>query len=69
MSIRELLTERQYQILQLIAQKKTNKKIAQQLGLSIHTVDTHVLNIYSRLEIDERPKRKEAREMYLKEVE
>jgi DNA-binding NarL/FixJ family response regulator len=47
----EQLTPRQRQILQLIAEGKTNKEIAQILKVSIKTVDTHRTLLMQRLDI------------------
>jgi len=44
-----LLTEREEQVLILIGQGLTNQRIAERLGLSVHTVDTHRRNISSKL--------------------
>jgi DNA-binding NarL/FixJ family response regulator len=45
----ELLTGREKEILQLIAEGKSNKEIATQLNLSVYTVETHRGNILSKL--------------------
>lgn len=45
------LTPRQREILQLLAEGKTNKEVARLLDLSIKTVDTHRSQIMTRLEI------------------
>jgi DNA-binding NarL/FixJ family response regulator len=45
----ELLTPRQREILQLVAEGYSSKKIAQQLGLSVKTVDTHRAQLMNRL--------------------
>jgi DNA-binding NarL/FixJ family response regulator len=47
----DLLTSRQREILQLVAEGKSTKEIAQLLGLSIKTVDTHRAQIMDRLGI------------------
>ena len=44
-----LLTEREEQVLILIGQGLTNGRIAERLGLSVHTVDTHRRNICAKL--------------------
>ena len=49
-----LLTERETEILQLIAQSYRNKEIAEQLGISYYTVVTHIYNIYRKLEVNRR---------------
>lgn len=43
------LTSRELEVLQLIATKASDKEIAAQLNLSLHTVKTHVRNILSKL--------------------
>jgi DNA-binding NarL/FixJ family response regulator len=47
----ELLTPRQREILQLIAEGKNTKEIASSLGLSVKTVETHRTQIGQRLQI------------------
>ncbi len=46
-----LLTKREMQILQMIAEGYTNNQIAEKLFLSIRTVDTHRKNIMKKLNI------------------
>ncbi len=43
------LTERQWEVLQLLAQGKTNREIAQALVLSERTVQRHIADIYSKI--------------------
>lgn len=50
----EPLTEREFQVLQLIAEGLSNREIAQQLFLSPHTVRIHASNIYSKLGVGNR---------------
>ena len=45
----EALTERELQVLELLAQGLANKQIALQLGISEHTVKFHISGIYSKL--------------------
>ncbi len=45
----EALTERELQVLQLLAQGLANKQIAITLGISEHTVKFHVSGIYAKL--------------------
>ena len=48
------LTEREREILTLIAQGQANESIATQLGLSLKTVRNHVSNIYAKLQVADR---------------
>jgi two-component system response regulator NreC len=47
----ELLTEREREILQLIAEGKSNKEAAAVLGLSPYTVETHRTHIMQKLDL------------------
>lgn len=47
----ELLTSRERELLQLIAEGKSNKDIANLLHLSLYTVETHRSNILSKLNL------------------
>lgn len=44
------LTEREIEILQLLATGRQKKKVAQELEISLNTVNTHVKHIYSKLD-------------------
>jgi DNA-binding CsgD family transcriptional regulator len=48
------LTERELQVLRLIASGKTNKAIARELSLSEKTVDGHVSNIFAKVNVSTR---------------
>ena len=48
------LTERELQVLRLIASGKTNKAIARELSLSDKTVDRHVSNIFTKVDVSSR---------------
>jgi DNA-binding NarL/FixJ family response regulator len=48
------LTEREHEILALIAHGRTNEQIADQLGVSIKTVRNHVSTIVSKLQVADR---------------
>ena len=50
----EALTERETDVLRLLAQGKSNKEIAHQLSLSEKTVKTHVSNILAKLGVPSR---------------
>ena len=47
----DLLTEREKEILQLLAEGKSNKEVATILGLSVYTVETHRANLMQRLNL------------------
>jgi DNA-binding NarL/FixJ family response regulator len=48
------LTEREREILALIAHGQTNEQIAEQLVVSIKTVRNHVSTIFSKLQVADR---------------
>lgn len=48
------LTERELEVLTLIAQGKTNQEIADELFIGIKTVKTHVSNVLSKLGVEDR---------------
>ena len=50
----ESLTEREREVLSLIAEGKNNREIAEQLVISEKTVKTHVSNILNKLHLDDR---------------
>ena len=50
----EALTPRERQVLQLIGEGCTNQEIAEKLGLSVHTVQTHRVNIMNKLGLHNR---------------
>ena len=43
------LTQREEQVLRLLARGQTNKEIALALRLSVHTVERHVTNLYAKI--------------------
>jgi DNA-binding NarL/FixJ family response regulator len=47
----DLLTEREKEVLQILAEGKSNKEVAQLLNLSPHTVDTHRTNLMQKLNL------------------
>ncbi len=51
----ELLTTREREVLQLLAEGKTNKETASALGLSLHTIETHRSNILEKLNLHGTP--------------
>lgn len=51
---RERLTARELEILCLIAESKSNKEVAELLSVSLHTVQTHRLNLMKKLGVHDR---------------
>jgi two-component system, NarL family, response regulator NreC len=51
----ELLTSRERELLQLVAEGKSNKDVANLLNLSVYTVETHRSNILSKLNLHSVP--------------
>jgi len=47
----ELLTTRERELLQLLAEGKNNKEVAALLNLSLYTVETHRSNIFQKLNL------------------
>ncbi len=50
----EVLTHREREVLDLAAQGLTDKEIAEQLTISIHTVKSHMRNVLSKLQVNTR---------------
>lgn len=50
----DALTPRERQVLQLIGEGRTNQEIAEKLGLSVHTVQTHRVHIMNKLGLHNR---------------
>jgi DNA-binding NarL/FixJ family response regulator len=48
------LTVRELQVLRLLASGKTNKVIARELSLSEKTIDRHVSNIFTKIDVSSR---------------
>ncbi len=48
------LTQRENEVLHLLAQGHTNKEIARDLGLAPDTVKTHLSNVYRKLKVNRR---------------
>lgn len=48
------LSEREFEILQLLIQGKNNKEIAEKVFLSVNTIKFHLKNIYTKLEVKNR---------------
>lgn len=56
MALYDDLTSREREVLDLIAQGKSNQQIADGLFITLKTVKTHVSNILAKLEVDDRTK-------------
>jgi NarL family two-component system response regulator LiaR len=52
--LHEALTNRENEVLQLIAQGRSNQEIANQLFITLKTVKTHVSNVLAKLEVEDR---------------
>jgi len=50
----ESLSERELEVLQLIAAGKTNRRIARELFVSVGTIKTHINNLYRKLDTHSR---------------
>jgi DNA-binding NarL/FixJ family response regulator len=53
-SILHTLTDREYDVLQLVAKGYSNKAIARELSITLSTVKTHLRHIYRKLGVDDR---------------
>ena len=51
----DLLTSREREILQLLAERKSNKEIAQALNISVYTIETHRRNLHEKLNLHSLP--------------
>lgn len=51
----KLLTKSELRIVKLIAENKTSNDIAEELSISVRTVDKHRSNIVAKLELDNKP--------------
>ena len=48
------ISEREFEVIQLICEGYTNKEIAQELSISVNTVNNHVANIFSKMGVRSR---------------
>src|SRR5690606_28719823 len=53
-ALHDQLTDREMEVLLLVAQGKTNQEIADELFIALKTVKTHVSNILAKLEVQDR---------------
>ena len=51
MEVKERLTAREAEVLRLLARGRTYAQVAEDLGMSAHTVGTHVKNAYRKLDV------------------
>src|SRR5262249_49235084 len=49
------LSPREREVLRLIAQGNTNRAIAAQLGISVHTVNAHRVSLMAKLDVHDAP--------------
>lgn len=49
-----LLSNREQEVLNILSERLTNKEIAEKLNISLATVKTHIINIYSKLNVNNR---------------
>ena len=54
MNVMDQLTKQESNVLALVAQGKRNAQIAQELYLSIHTVESHLHRIFKKLQVSSR---------------
>lgn len=60
------ITNREYEVLLLLAQGHSNQEIADKLFVSIHTIKTHTTNLYTKLDVKRRTQAvQEARRLQL----
>jgi DNA-binding NarL/FixJ family response regulator len=51
----DLLTDREREVLQLVAEGRTNKEVASMLNISLTTVETHRTHILQKLDLHSIP--------------
>jgi DNA-binding CsgD family transcriptional regulator/ArsR family metal-binding transcriptional regulator len=52
--IRVILTERELEVLKLVAEGATNVEIADRLSISSHTVKSHIVNMFNKMGVNDR---------------
>lgn len=50
----ELLTGREVEVAELVRDRRTNREIAEELFLSLKTVEAHMRNIFQKLDVSSR---------------
>ena len=53
-AIIEPLSDREFDVLRLLAENRTNREIAQAMCVSVNTVKTHLKNVYGKLGVHNR---------------
>jgi DNA-binding NarL/FixJ family response regulator len=48
------LTDREVEVLRMVARARSNKEIARDLHVSEATIHTHVISVYSKIEVNTR---------------
>ena len=51
MDVSNCLTRREVEVLQLLARGCTYIQVGDRLGMSVHTVESHVKNVYRKLDV------------------
>ncbi|MCF8370125.1 MAG: LuxR C-terminal-related transcriptional regulator [Bacteroidales bacterium] len=46
------ITQREVEVLLLVSEGNTKKQISEKLNITYHTVDSHVKNIYAKLQVN-----------------
>ena len=54
MKSEQVLTKREWQVLEKIVEGKTDKEIAKEFSISYRTVDRHIRNIFGKLGVHKR---------------
>lgn len=54
MEERKSLTRREWEVLELVAEGKSNREVAELLCISVNTVEQHLKHIFGKLEVRNR---------------
>ena len=52
--VREILSDREVEVAEVVAQGLSNKEVAARLGISVRTVENHLRSIFAKLHITKR---------------